>query len=270
MKRLLIALLLAGCSPNISQEPDQPTGEGEQAETGVSDVSMELTLNDLEPGDEVTSPLRFSGSASGLWYFEGDFPVRIFDGQGNVIAESYASSQSNWMTEEQVPFEGEITFNVTEPTEATLIFQEDDPSGMNVPAEHPVAVVLVPSAISSKSSHRISDDVYVPEDARLLNPHQTAAEARFFHFEVDQSLADTIADVRGGMTELMWREQSPREEPTESRFSLTFEKEGRTVIYLFEPAEEEATSLFRVIEVPEEKLRLVIQAEPFPWERKQD
>lgn len=145
MKRLLIALVLAGCSPNISQDPEQPIGEGEQAETGASDVSMELTLNDLEPGDEVTSPLRFSGSASGLWYFEGDFPVRIVDGQGVVIAESYASSQSNWMTEEQVPFEGEITFTVTEPTEATLIFQEDDPSGMNVPAEHPVAVVLVPS-----------------------------------------------------------------------------------------------------------------------------
>ncbi|RIJ25815.1 hypothetical protein D1224_01460 [Henriciella barbarensis] len=145
MKRLLFALVLAGCAPNMPQEPEQQKDEGEQPETGAIDVSMELTLKDLEPGDEVTSPLRFSGSASGLWYSEGDFPVRIVDGQGNVIAESYASSQSNWMTEEQVPFEGDITFNVAEPTEATLIFQEDDPSGMNVPAEHPVAVVLVPS-----------------------------------------------------------------------------------------------------------------------------
>jgi hypothetical protein len=149
MTRLLIALALAGCSPNISQEPEQPIGEGEQTETDASDVSMELTLNDLEPGDEVTSPLRFSGSASGLWYFEGDFPVRIVDGQGTVIAESYASAQSNWMTEGQVPFEGGITFDVTEPTEATLIFQEDDPSGMNEPAEHPVAVVLLPSRSAS-------------------------------------------------------------------------------------------------------------------------
>ena len=270
MKRLLIAFVLAGCSPNISQEPEQPIGEGEQAETGASDVSMELTLNDLEAGDEVTSPLRFSGSASGLWYFEGDFPVRIVDGQGNVIAESYASSQSNWMTEEQVPFEGEITFDVTQPTEATLIFQEDDPSGMKVPAEHPVAVVLVPSAISYESGHRISDDVYVPEGARLLNPQQATAEASFLHFEVEESLADSIADIRGGMTELEWSEPSSREEPNDSRIFLRFEKEGRTVIYIFEPAEEEATSRLRVVEVPEEKLRLVIQAEPFPWERKQD
>ncbi|MCZ4298526.1 hypothetical protein [Henriciella marina] len=44
-----------------------------------------------------------------------------------------------------LPFEGEITFDVTQPTEATLIFQKDDPSGINVLAEHPVAVVLLPS-----------------------------------------------------------------------------------------------------------------------------
>ena len=61
------------------------------------------------------------------------------------IAESYAASQSDWMTEEQVPFKGEIRFEVTEPTEATLIFQEDDPSGMKVPAEHPVPLVLLPA-----------------------------------------------------------------------------------------------------------------------------
>ena len=163
MKRLLIAFVLAGCSPNVPQEQVETPGESEIAASAPSanaddrddamsemgaasdDVSMALTLNGLTDGDEVTSPLRFSGSASGLWYFEGDFPVRLVDGQGNVIAESYASSQSSWMTEEQVPFEGEITFNVTEPTDATLIFQEDDPSGMNVPAERQVAVTLLPT-----------------------------------------------------------------------------------------------------------------------------
>lgn len=163
MKRLLIAFVLAGCSPNMPQEQVETPGESEIAASAPSaeaddrdeampemgaasdDVSMALTLNGLTDGDEVTSPLGFSGSASGLWYFEGDFPVRLVDGQGNVIAESYASSQSNWMTEEQVPFEGEVTFNVTEPTEATLIFQEDDPSGMNVPAERQVAVTLLPT-----------------------------------------------------------------------------------------------------------------------------
>lgn len=124
----------------------QPPAERDEAEnvgSGVDeDVSMELTLNDLEAGDEATSPLRFSGSASGLWYFEGGFPVRLVDGQGMVIAESHASSQSNWMTEDQVPFEGEIRFDVSE---ATLIFQEDDPSGMKVPAEEAMAIMLLPA-----------------------------------------------------------------------------------------------------------------------------
>ena len=157
MKRYLIAFALAGCSPNMADQQDVPSeGEAitapepgaastEGAAAAEEEVSMELTLDSLEAGDEVTSPLRFSGSASGLWYFEGDFPVRLVDGTGTVIAESYASSQSSWMTEEQGPFEGEIRFEVTEPTEATLVFQEDDPSGMKMPAEHPVAVVLLPS-----------------------------------------------------------------------------------------------------------------------------
>lgn len=156
MKRYLIALALAGCSPNMPDQQDQAASDGELTapqppdEAGGNanssgDVSMELTLDELEPGAEVTSPLSFSGSASGLWYFEGDFPVRLVDGTGTVIAESYAGSQSDWMTEEQVPFKGEIRFEVTEPTEATLIFQEDDPSGMKVPAEHPVPLVLLPA-----------------------------------------------------------------------------------------------------------------------------
>lgn len=151
--RTLILLASAGlaaaaCSPNDPQE------QAAQLEPEIidEDVSLApavaegagLTLDAPEEGADVTSPLSFSGSASGLWYFEGDFPVRLVDGSGVVIAESYASSQSDWMTEEQVPFKGEITFDVSEATEATLILQEDDPSGMKVPMEKKVALTLLP------------------------------------------------------------------------------------------------------------------------------
>lgn len=137
-------LLMAGaCSPN---DPDEQAAQrGDSNASGADDTAMTLTLDAPIEGADVTSPLKFSGSASGLWYFEGDFPVRLVDGEGNVIAESYASSQSNWMTEEQVAFKGTITFDVSEATEATLILQEDDPSGMKVPAEKKVALTLVPA-----------------------------------------------------------------------------------------------------------------------------
>lgn len=137
-------LLMAGaCSPNGPDE--QAAQRGDSNASGADDTAMTLTLDTPASGADVTSPLEFSGSASGLWYFEGDFPVRLVDGEGAVIAESYASSQSNWMTEEQVAFKGTITFDVSEATEATLILQEDDPSGMKVPAEKKVALTLVPA-----------------------------------------------------------------------------------------------------------------------------
>ncbi|WP_169711674.1 Gmad2 immunoglobulin-like domain-containing protein [Henriciella litoralis] len=135
------------CSPNDPDEQvAQPGVDAGQEDGGsaLDDDAMALTLDTPVEGADVTSPLTFSGSASGLWYFEGDFPVRLVDGSDTVIAESYASSQSNWMTEEQVPFKGEIEFDVSEATEATLILQADDPSGMKVPVEKKVALTLLP------------------------------------------------------------------------------------------------------------------------------
>ena len=144
----LLVFVLGACSPN---DPDEQAaqlgldGGEEDGDAGLEEESMALTLDMPVEGADVASPLTFSGSASGLWYFEGDFPVRLVDGSGVLIAESYASAQSNWMTEEQVAFEGQIAFDVSEATEATLILQEDDPSGMKVPAEKKVALTLVPS-----------------------------------------------------------------------------------------------------------------------------
>ncbi len=143
-----IFLAAGACSPNdpaeqAAQRGDSSAPAGEAS--AADDTAMTLTLDTPASGADVTSPLEFSGSASGLWYFEGDFPVRLVDGEGAVIAESYASSQSSWMTEDQVAFKGTITFDVSEATEATLILQEDDPSGMKVPAEKKVALTLVPA-----------------------------------------------------------------------------------------------------------------------------
>lgn len=147
---ILAASLLCAvgaCSPNDPDEQAAQLGLGggeEDGDAGLEEESMALTLDMPVEGADVASPLTFSGSASGLWYFEGDFPVRLVDGSGVLIAESYASAQSNWMTEEQVAFQGQIEFDVSEATEATLILQEDDPSGMKVPAEKKVALTLLP------------------------------------------------------------------------------------------------------------------------------
>lgn len=84
-------------------------------------------------GDRIKSPVRISGQAKGTWFFEGDFPVELHDFEGNIIAKGYVSAQGDWMTEDFVPFSGELTFDVPENLEkprAKLILKKDNPSGL--------------------------------------------------------------------------------------------------------------------------------------------
>lgn len=85
------------------------------------------------PFEKVSSPLHVAGEAKGSWFFEGDFPVKILNEEGDFLGEGYATAQGEWMTEEFVPFEGEIAFTIDEETEhmqGAVIFYKDNPSGL--------------------------------------------------------------------------------------------------------------------------------------------
>lgn len=78
---------------------------------------------------EITSPLTVTGKARGYWYFEGSFPIKLFDANNKLIAQASARAQSDWMTEEYVPFS--VTFAFAAETETgTLVVQNDNPSGL--------------------------------------------------------------------------------------------------------------------------------------------
>lgn len=81
------------------------------------------------PNDTVTSPLTVTGEARGTWYFEASFPVRLLDGNGNQIAIAPAQAQSDWMTENFVPFSVTLTFATPATSTGTLILEKDNPSG---------------------------------------------------------------------------------------------------------------------------------------------
>ncbi len=84
------------------------------------------------PGAKVSSPLLIKGKARGNWYFEATFPVTLTDWEGNVLVESYATAQGEWMTTEYVPFTATLNYslpaNVTNRT-GFLILKKDNPSG---------------------------------------------------------------------------------------------------------------------------------------------
>ncbi len=85
------------------------------------------------PGAAVASPVVVSGMARGTWFFEATFPIIIVDWDGRIIGEGYVSATDDWMTEEFVPFTGEVSFDLpigTPYKRGAIIFKKDNPSDL--------------------------------------------------------------------------------------------------------------------------------------------
>lgn len=104
-------------------------------------VKLELPM----PDAALASPLLIAGQAVGNWFFEGTFPVRLIDQDGQELATGYVTAAEPWMTTEFVPFEGALKFSVREATKATLILERDNPSDLALhDASVHVPLTLVP------------------------------------------------------------------------------------------------------------------------------
>ena len=106
---------------------------------GVSyreDIGKKLEKTDLirldqpRPNQKIESPLLLTGVARGNWFFEANFPIYLYDDNGNNLGFAIATAKSDWMTTEFVPFEARLDFE--EPTTRTgkLILRKDNPSGL--------------------------------------------------------------------------------------------------------------------------------------------
>lgn len=96
----------------------------------------------------VQSPLTVSGEARGNWYFEGSFPVKILDANGEVLGQVPAQAQGEWTTGDFVPFKATLQFTSPTTETGTVVFQRDNPSGL--PAND--ASVSVPVYFSANAS----------------------------------------------------------------------------------------------------------------------
>jgi len=118
---IILAIIIVGLIGIIVFLP-RPT---ERPPTPIPDV---IPL--IKAGQEIASPLLVEGSAKGTWFFEASFPIKITDEQGNVLGTSFVQAQSDWMTEDLVPFEGEISFISKTGGKGFLVFAKDNPSGL--------------------------------------------------------------------------------------------------------------------------------------------
>jgi hypothetical protein len=110
-----------------------------------------IEITNPQTGVEVDSPIEVSGSARGTWFFEATAPVVVTNWDGLIIGEGYIEAQEDWMTEEFVPFAGEITYQLepnTYSATGTVIFKRSNPSGL--PENDQALEVTVQLADSTK------------------------------------------------------------------------------------------------------------------------
>jgi hypothetical protein len=102
-------------------------------ETAADSIFNLIDVVSPQAGVDVSSPLAVSGKARGYWFFEATAPVVVANWDGLIIAEGYIEAQGDWMTEEFVPFTGEITYEQeldTYSASGTIIFMKANPSGL--------------------------------------------------------------------------------------------------------------------------------------------
>jgi hypothetical protein len=84
----------------------------------------------IKAGETVKSPLVVTGEARGTWYFEALFPIKMYDSNGKLLGSIPAQAQSDWMTENFVPFVALLVFETPTTDSGMLILEKDNPSGM--------------------------------------------------------------------------------------------------------------------------------------------
>ena len=110
----------------IPDETKQVSSNSLQSEKGVT-----ITVTSPSKEGSVSSPLAVTGTVPGSWSNEGQFALRLLDNNSNVLAEASATLEGDWMSQNQVPFKGELSF--TAPAAGTmglLVLEKANPSGM--------------------------------------------------------------------------------------------------------------------------------------------
>lgn len=117
---LFIAFLVACQPPTGSIDTPNPTNS-----------TASITITAPTENALITAPLVIEGQARGTWFFEASFPIILLDENDNVLAQTTAQAQDDWMTEDFVPFTAQIdAFSPGESSTGILRFQKDNPSGL--------------------------------------------------------------------------------------------------------------------------------------------
>ncbi len=131
----IVVLALVAAYAFFGKEALAPTkneGEGTPTSGVVSYANSSADLIVVEspkPNETVGKTFSVSGQARGTWYFEASFPIEVRDAKGDVVLQTHADAEGEWMTEEFVPFKARVELPASFEGKATLVLKKDNPSG---------------------------------------------------------------------------------------------------------------------------------------------
>jgi len=170
----------------------------------TEDIGNELEKADLiridtpRPNQSIESPLLVKGEARGNWFFEADFPVKLFDDNGFLLGIKPAQALDEWMTENFVPFEVTFPFAVPSAPEGELILQKANPSGLPENADE-LIVPVVFNEVSETPSETMTVKIYLSDSQYVLEPHFDCSRT----IAVERQVSKTQAVARASLEALL-------------------------------------------------------------------
>lgn len=128
---MLVCLLGLALGFYYQSLPEQSPAPVEKVNDSAQSFEDLIYVDAPLVGQVISQPLIVTGKARGTWFFEASFPVVLTNWDGLIIAEGLATAQSNWMTEDFVPFVATLEYSMPGPyNRGALILQKDNPSGL--------------------------------------------------------------------------------------------------------------------------------------------
>lgn len=164
-----------------------------------------IVLETPRPGALVESPLMLNGMARGNWYFEADFPVKIYDGNNFLLGLAIAQAQDDWMTTEFVDFETELSFSIPSTKNGLIILEKDNPSGLEENYDELIVPVVFNNFVS-ESDELMSVKIFLNDSNYVNEPSFDCSVTK----EVERTVPQTLGVARASIEALL-RGEKPEE-----------------------------------------------------------
>ncbi|MFA6383427.1 MAG: Gmad2 immunoglobulin-like domain-containing protein [Parcubacteria group bacterium] len=98
-------------------------------------IADKIIISAPAKNSTIFSPIIVSGKARGTWFFEGSFPMEVYEDSGKKIGSGTAQFVSSpeapeWMTENFVNFSGTVEFSKPTTETGYILFKKDNSSDL--------------------------------------------------------------------------------------------------------------------------------------------